>query len=138
MTKNKATEKWSSGELAFMTYWRQVAPDLPEPEHDVKFHPSRNWRFDFVWSGAKVAVEIEGGIFANGRHTRGSGYEGDCTKYNAALDLGFIVYRYSTGMLERDPFGCMTQIAQAVKARTPIEYRGDLRKLAEYRYDHAA
>ncbi len=106
---------WSSGELAFITYWRQACPGLPEPEHDVRFHPVRAWRFDFVWRDAGVAVEVEGAVFQRGRHTRGAGFEGDCEKYNAALDLGFRVYRYSTGMLERDPYGVMSQIAGALK-----------------------
>jgi very-short-patch-repair endonuclease len=122
MTKRKNTkqkvEKWSSGELMFITLWRQIYPSLPEPEHDVRFHPVRGWRFDFVWQSVKVAVEIEGAVYARGRHTRGSGYEKDCEKYNAALDLDYAVYRFSTTMLEREPYKYIQQVASALLRRT--------------------
>jgi hypothetical protein len=115
--KKAKAEHWSSGELTFITLWRQLAPGLPEPVHDIEFYPGRKWRFDFVFPSVKVAVEIEGATWAGGRHNRGAGYEKDCEKYNAALDMGFVVYRYSTTMLEREPFGCITQVSSAVQKR---------------------
>ncbi len=42
-----------------------------------------------------VAVEIEGGIWTGGRHTRGKGYQGDMEKYNAAQLYGWKVLRYT-------------------------------------------
>lgn len=62
--------------------------------------PPRRWRFDLAWPGVKVACEIEGGIWANGRHTRGSGFEGDCIKYSEAAILGWRVIRVTGGMIE--------------------------------------
>ncbi len=62
-----------------------------------KFHPKRRWRFDFAlalphpW---KIAIEVEGGIWSGGRHTRAIGYSKDCEKYNAATVLGWSVLRY--------------------------------------------
>jgi very-short-patch-repair endonuclease len=46
-----------------------------------------------------IAVEIEGGVFTSGGHSRGKGYEKDCEKYNAAVKLGWRVLRYSTDMV---------------------------------------
>ena len=43
-----------------------------------------------------VMIEVEGGIWSNGRHTRGKGYLGDMEKYNAATMMGFQVLRFST------------------------------------------
>ncbi len=60
-----------------------------------KFHDSRKWRFDLANLETKTAVEIEGGIFCNGRHTRGNGYLADMEKYNAAIELGWSVLRYT-------------------------------------------
>lgn len=37
--------------------------DLPAPETEVKFHPTRRWRFDYCWPDRRVAVEINGGIW---------------------------------------------------------------------------
>ena len=62
---------------------------------EKRFHPTRRWRFDFVVLGIeKVAIEVEGGVFSKGRHTRGSGYMGDMEKYNEAALMGWKVLRY--------------------------------------------
>jgi len=64
--------------------------------HEYRFHPVRRWRFDHANPEYKVAIEYEGGIWTNGRHTRGTGYKNDCDKYNAAQLLGWRVLRYTT------------------------------------------
>lgn len=61
---------------------------------EIRFHPDRRWRFDFVVFGRQVAVEIEGGTYTGGRHVRGSGFAGDCEKYNEAQRLGWTVLRF--------------------------------------------
>lgn len=69
---------------------------LPQPVAEHRYHPTRKWRFDFAWPDRLVAVEIEGGAWTGGRHTRGSGFVKDCDKYNAAALLGWRVLRYTT------------------------------------------
>lgn len=59
----------------------------------------RMWRFDFAIPELLIAIECEGGIFTNGRHTRGKTYEGDLEKYNAAALLGWRVLRFSGDMI---------------------------------------
>lgn len=68
---------------------------MPAPATEYMFHPERKWRFDFAFIKEKIAVEIEGGIYVSGRHTRGAGYEKDMEKYNAATLLGWRVLRYT-------------------------------------------
>jgi very-short-patch-repair endonuclease len=69
-------------------------------QSEVKFHQLRKWQFDFVLGQdgepLHIAVEIEGGIWAAGRHTRGAGYQKDLDKYNAATIRGWRVLRFST------------------------------------------
>jgi very-short-patch-repair endonuclease len=60
-----------------------------------RFHPVRKWRFDYAILKHHIAIEIEGGVFAGGRHTTGVGYKGDCEKYNEATILGWRVLRYT-------------------------------------------
>lgn len=67
-----------------------------EFEQEYKFHPARKWRADFHLKGRKILVEVEGGIWSNGRHTRGKGYIGDLEKYNEATMMGYQVIRFST------------------------------------------
>lgn len=67
--------------------------DLPEPITEFKFHVDRKWRFDFAWPAAKVALEVEGGIWIGGGHNRGKGFKKDMEKYNSATRLGWRVLR---------------------------------------------
>lgn len=62
-----------------------------EMEH--RFHPSRRWKFDFAWPSRLLALEVEGGTYAGGRHTRGAGYGKDIEKYNEAALCGWRVLR---------------------------------------------
>lgn len=63
----------------------------PTPEH--RFHPTRKWRLDYAWPSHKVALEVEGGIWTQGRHTRGAGALGDMEKYNALAAAGWRLLR---------------------------------------------
>lgn len=76
-----------------MSLWKGLG--LPEPLPEYRFHPTRKWRFDYAWPDEKVAIEIEGGIWTSGRHTRGSGFSRDMEKYNMAGKLGWRVFRFS-------------------------------------------
>lgn len=73
--------------------------NLPAPEREHRFHPSRMWRFDFAWPDRKIAVECEGGIWNQGAHTRGKHFTSDCEKYNAAVLLGWRVLRFTGDMV---------------------------------------
>lgn len=59
----------------------------------------RRWRFDIAFPAEMLAVEVEGGTWTRGRHTRGSGYEKDCEKYNTAVLLGWRVLRFTSGQV---------------------------------------
>jgi len=67
-----------------------------EFEREFKFHHKRKWKADFHLVGKRILVEVEGGIWSCGRHTRGKGYIGDMEKYNAAVMMGYQVIRFST------------------------------------------
>lgn len=83
---------------------------------EVLFHPTRRWRFDLTvyrcatpvtalpdglmeykafiaHNQAPLAVEIDGGGFAQGRHSRGLGIENDCAKYAEAMLRGWRILR---------------------------------------------
>lgn len=88
-------KKLSPGEEAFALHCRAEHLD---PMREFTFC-DRKWRFDFAFPARKLAIEIEGGIFVNGGHSRGAAYERDLEKYNTAAKMGWVVLRYSTAMV---------------------------------------
>lgn len=98
-------------ELEFLSQVRLVG--LPEPEREYKFHPTRRWKFDFCWPSKMVAVELEGGTWTGGRHTRPVGFEKDCEKYNEAAIMGWKVLRFTANMVHSGE--ALTKTEQEVK-----------------------
>jgi very-short-patch-repair endonuclease len=70
------------------------------PEREYKFCETRKWRADFCWPACKIIVEVEGGVWTQGRHTRGSGFIKDMEKYNVATILGYRVLRVAGDHIE--------------------------------------
>ena len=66
---------------------------IPDPEREYRPLPQRRWRFDFAWPDKLLAIEVEGGVWAGGRHTRGAGFITDCEKYNTLTLSGWRVLR---------------------------------------------
>ncbi len=85
--------KQSELEDAFAFQLRALG--LPEPVRQYRFHHTRRWRFDFCWPEHMLAVELQGGVYTQGRHTRGAGYAADCEKANAAVMLGWRLLRFT-------------------------------------------
>ncbi len=67
-------------------------------EREHRFHPTRMWRFDFVLLPVerRIAVEIHGGTWVHGKHSRPLGQDADMRKHNEALALGWRVIAVST------------------------------------------
>lgn len=61
-----------------------------------QFHQTRKWRFDFAWPAEKLALEVDGGTWVAGRHSRGAGMAADCEKQAAAVIAGWRVLRCTT------------------------------------------
>lgn len=70
-------------------------------EHRFRL-PDRQSRFDFAWIPQKFAVEIDGAIFTGGRHVHPTGLRSDYEKMQAALDLGWVVFRIYPDLIQRE------------------------------------
>lgn len=64
-------------------------------EAEYKFHPVRKWRMDFACPELKICIEIDGGIFIGGRHSRPIGMLKDNEKLNTAASMGWLVLRFT-------------------------------------------
>lgn len=93
------TEK-NPSELEALLMLHIRAHKIPTPMAEYKFNPKRKFRFDFAWPDYLFAVEIEGGIWINGRHNTGIGFENDCIKYQDGILLGWDIYRVTGGMIK--------------------------------------
>ena len=49
----------------------------PELEREYRFDPGRRWRADFAPLPTRCLIEVEGGIWVNGRHNRAAGFNAD-------------------------------------------------------------
>lgn len=87
------------------------AKGLPEPTAEYCFAPPRRWRFDWCWPDAKIVLEVEGGIWTGGRHTRGAGFLRDLEKYNQATLMGWRVLRTTPQTLKsRETLSLLTAL----------------------------
>ena len=96
-----AKEVWRERNWPGKLKYQLQAAKQPLPTLEYVFHPSRKWRFDLAWPKLKVAVEIEGGVWTQGRHTRGSGFISDMSKYNEAARLGWSLYRFTPSQVKK-------------------------------------
>ena len=78
-------------------------------EREYRFAPPRRWRADFKiglviarhdWVDRRILIEIDGGGYVAGRHSRGTGIEKDAEKQSAAAILGYRVVRVTPKQVE--------------------------------------
>jgi very-short-patch-repair endonuclease len=80
--------------------WQIRAAKLPSPTLQHKAIPGRKFAFDLAWPAWLLAVEVDGAVWTQGRHTRGSGVETDCEKYSLAAAHGWRVIRCTPGQVD--------------------------------------
>jgi very-short-patch-repair endonuclease len=103
----------------FYEMLRQEQIVTPVPE--FRFSETRKWRFDFAFPAHRVAVEVEGGVFTRGRHTRPIGYLKDLEKYSHAAALGWRLIRCTPQQLATPETVALIKRALAYSAPLPIE-----------------
>lgn len=95
--KPKVPKPPNVNELAFFQILKEEG--IPIPTKEYQFCPDRKWRADYCWIDECLILETEGGIWTNGRHTRGVGYKSDMEKYSEASVLGYRILRCETSEL---------------------------------------
>ena len=95
--------------LALLTHCK-----VPLPEAEFRFAPPRRWRFDYRWPNQKLALEVQGGLFIGGRHSRGPALLKEHEKLNTAARMGYrILYTTPKQLVS---FETATTIKQALEA----------------------
>jgi hypothetical protein len=121
MRKKKAQKVHKNGtesdlERLFLAEWLSRYPSL-RPLTQLKFHPKREWRFDFSWPMKKIAVEVQG---MGPGHCSLRGMTNDYDKALAAQLLGWrIAYVTSTHLSPRRVESVCIDIAKLLGVVTP-------------------
>ena len=64
--------------------------NLPAPVAEVRFHGTRQWRFDWAYLDRKIAIEYQGGNYTGrGGHNTVKGLRNDYAKFTEASLLGW-------------------------------------------------
>jgi hypothetical protein len=93
-----------------------VAAGLPAPIAEFRFSPPRRWRFDYAWPEQQLALEVQGGLFTRGRHTRGAALLKEHEKLNAAATLGWRVLYCTPGEVAN--LDAVLRVQAAIRQRT--------------------
>ena len=109
----------SSLELKFDFLWNQLYPNI-DLETEVKLIPKRRFRFDYVHHPSKTAIEVNGGNYIRGRHTRASGLENEYEKIRLAAKLGYQTIIISGSQINEEVFN---DIIEIIKLRTNYEFK---------------
>lgn len=104
-------------EAKFLYYWNILRPDF-DITAEYRFDKLRRWRFDYAIPLLKIAIELQGGIWNNGKHSRGIGYINDCDKHNAAIEQGWLILSYTSHHLDNDPNAVIEQICRVIMLRS--------------------
>lgn len=87
------TALWQTGERSFCQQCYG-----PYRRGTIRNRRSR-CKADFAWHAERVAVEVQGGTWINGRHSRGAGIKRDFRKANDAQLDGWVVLKFDTDMI---------------------------------------
>lgn len=85
---------------------------------EYAFYKPRKWRFDYALPAYKIALEVEGGVWTQGRHVRPKGFLNDMTKYNTAALYGWCVLRTTPDKLMSQKTLDMLKFAMKRKVQT--------------------
>ena len=104
-------------EKRFELLWRALGgPDLVK---EYRFHQARKWRADFAHLPSRTLIEIEGGIWVNGRHNRAAGFAADLEKYLEAALAGWRVVRLGPKELTADHTGRLITLLREASSAAP-------------------
>lgn len=113
--KSKAKRKSSKSGLSAKSIIEAELKQVIEFQAEYKFHQSRKWRLDYYIPDLKIGIELHGGVYTNGRHTRGTGFTADREKMNEAQIMGIMVIEVTSEQVENGK--AIELIKRAIESR---------------------
>ncbi len=114
----RAKQSPSRLEERFMFLW-QIAKG-PPLEREFRFHELRRWRSDFAHLPSRTLIEIEGGVWVQGRHNRAAGFNADLEKYLEAGLLGWRVFRLGPDQITMENVERLAQVITLTSAANKV------------------
>lgn len=74
--------------------------------------PGRRWKIDLADLDRKIAVEIHGATYAQGRHSRHAGMQSDLEKERALVAAGWRCIAFTGEEIKRRPLACLESIME--------------------------
>ena len=93
---------------AFLRFMRSHGVD--SFARDYVAIPGRRWKIDLAHVEKKIAVEIHGGTYARGRHSRHEGMQSDLEKERALVAAGWRCIAFTGEEIKRRPIACLENI----------------------------
>lgn len=97
-TPSKTRQNGPGATFAHRLMARQLTQAQIAYKEEFRFEPKRRWRFDFLIRD--IALEIDGGLWINGGHSRGKGRISDMEKQNHATLLGYKTLRFTPAQVK--------------------------------------
>lgn len=86
-------------EEKFISIWQQNYPQI-KLAREYRFHPKRQFRFDFAHPLTSIGIECQGGIWGGKMgHNSGSGISRDCEKICLAASMGWLAFPLTEQMI---------------------------------------
>lgn len=98
---DKPKAPFSQGSEAEVALAQQLVMEGLTFAREYRFHPARLWRLDFWFADAQLGVEVQGGGWTGGRHSRGGGIERDCEKSAYVAIAGYRLMMVTPSQIKR-------------------------------------
>jgi very-short-patch-repair endonuclease len=82
---------------------------------EYRFNSARRWRADFCIPQYKILIEVMGGTWTSGKHSRGKGQRNDYEKNNSAVMLGYNCLYYTSDMIRDNPGQILTDVLLCIE-----------------------
>lgn len=116
-------EDWKPARMDYRFVAEEIVGLGPGIRKRVKDAGLKDWDFDRAWPKAKVAVELQGGLWMQTKSGRGKGHANplkiinDYRKLNCAQSNGWVVFQFDPDTLEENPQACVDMVLAALAER---------------------
>lgn len=91
--------------VKYLRAWKDIQEVLGlTVVNEYRFHNTRQWRVDGAILCCRILIEVEGGGFVKGAHTRGAHFVDDMQKYNEMMIDGWHLFRFIPKQMNNGTF----------------------------------